>query len=280
MATNVSLWRIWFAACCSAVALAPTTAWAAAVEKAPSLVMDVFLGDKPVGSTELRIMSGKEASHYSIQAHLQDKVAKVWRSFTERAYLPFGPKGEITQYDRWIDVTGATSQAKLFNNAGQWRVAFTDSAVDGKKPKPKVADVQLKAPFVVLDERLPMLVALAAERMAGQQSFDYVRVDDATSGHLTLSSETLTDKAGQKYHRISMKGAHVDLEVLRDHGGRVLSIKGLDKWRAVTKDVKIPKDLQVAEAPPKVDEPAREPVRDAPPPDQVAPPAGESATAN
>ena len=162
MRNNVKSWRVWLAASLGAASLLPAaTAWAAAIEKTPSLVMEVFLGDKPVGETELRIMSGKEASHYSIQAHLQDKVAKVWRTFTERAYLPVGPKGEITQYDRWIDVTGATSQAKLFNNAGQWRVAFTDSAVDGKKPKPKVSDVQVKVPFVV-SFALTVMVAVPA----------------------------------------------------------------------------------------------------------------------
>ena len=263
--------RILCVACSVAVlALLPSaSAWANAIPKTPSLIMDVFLGDKAVGSCELRIMSGKESSHYSIEAKLQDKVAKVWRSFTERAYFPIGLAGEITQYDRWIDVTGATSQAKLFNNAGQWRVAFTEAAVDGKKPKPKVSDVSVKVPFVVLDERMPMLVALAAERMAGKAEFDFVRIDDATSGHLKMSSETLVDKAGQKYHRIRMVGTGVELEVLRDHAGHVLSIKGLDKWRAVTKDAKVPKDLQAAAAADKA--PASKEGAHAEPPEAPAP---------
>jgi hypothetical protein len=221
-------------------------ALAAADKLKPYIELQVFLGDKPVGTETLRRLVAKEASYYSTHSSLQDKVNKVWRSFTERSHLPLDAKGEITQYDRWIDVTGATSSAKLFNFNGQWRIATTEAAIDGKKPKPRVTDVKLKAPFVVLDERLPSLVAVAAERMAGKAEFDYVRVDDATSGRLTMSSEALQDKAGARYHRIRMKGTGVELEVLRDHAGRVLAIKGLDKWRAVAKDTKVPKDLIAA----------------------------------
>lgn len=215
----------------------------AAPPKPATAELQVFLADKPVGTEALRVTTTKEGTYYSTQAQLQDKVNKVWRSFTERSFLPIGPKGELTGYDRWIDVTGATGTTKLFNFNGQWRIAVTEAAVEGKKPKPKVTDVKLKPPFVVLDERLQSLVLVAAERMAGVKEFDYVRVDDATTGHLTLSSEKLKAKDGAEFHRIRMKGGTVDLEVLRDHAGKVVAIKGLDKWRAVAKDGKVPKDL-------------------------------------
>jgi hypothetical protein len=226
--------------------------------------LQVFLADKPVGTEALRVTTTKEGTYYSTQAQLQDKVNQVWRSFTERGYLPIGPKGEMTGYDRWIDVTGATGKTKLFNFNGQWRIAVTEAAIDGKKPKPKVVDVKLKVPFVVLDERLSSLVLVAAERMAGVKEFDYVRVDDATTGHLTLSSEKLKDKSGAEFHRIRMKGGTVDLEVLRDHAGHVVTIKGLDKWRAVAKNVKVPKDLTPAGNAP-VDKPVETPAQGEPP---------------
>jgi hypothetical protein len=236
--------------------------------------LQVFLGDKPVGTEALRVTTTKEGTYYSTQAHLQDKVNKLWRSFTERGYLPIGPKGELTGYDRWIDVTGATGTTKLFNFNGQWRIAVTEAAIDGKKPKPKVVDVKLKVPFVVLDERMQSMVLVAAERMAGVKEFDYVRVDDATTGHLTLSSEKLKSKDGAEFHRIRMKGgpapqagktqAQVDLEVLRDHAGHVVAIKGLDKWRAVAKDVKVPRDLTPAGNAP-VDKPVETPAPIEPP---------------
>ena len=53
MRNNVKSWRVWLAASLGAASLLPAaTAWAAAIEKTPSLVMEVFLGDKPVGETE------------------------------------------------------------------------------------------------------------------------------------------------------------------------------------------------------------------------------------
>ena len=232
-----------------AALLLPTAGLAAPPIAKPTLELQVFRADKAVGTELVREQATKEATYWSSSAQLQDKVNKVWRSFTERGHIPLGPKGEFDQYDRWIDVTGATSQAKLFQFNGQWRISFMDSAIDGKKPKPKVVDVKVKAPFIVLDERLPSLVAWGAERMAGKTEFDFVRVDDATTGHLLLTSERLEDKAGKIYHRLRMKGSGQDLEVLRDSGGHVLAIKGLDMWRAVAKDAKIPKDLAPAKAP-------------------------------
>lgn len=223
---------------------------AAAALKAQTLELVVFLHDKPVGTEVMRTTQGQEGVYYSTEATLQDKVRKVWRSFKQRAHLQMTLKGEVTSYDRWIDVTGATSQTKLFQFEGKWRVAVTEAAFEGKKPKPKVTEVQAQRPLVVLDERLPSLVAVAVERMAGRSEFDYVRMDNATAGHVTMTSEALVDKAGRKFHRIRLKGPSLDVSVLRDSAGKPLAIQGVDGWRAVVKDAKVPKDLTPEAAPP------------------------------
>lgn len=219
----------------------PGGASAADEPKAKGVELAVFLGDKPVGSEVFRQAKGTEANFFSSEAELQDKVGKAgWRSFKQRAALQTSPSGDVQQYDRWIVVVGATQQSKLFNFGGQWRISVADAAVDGKKPKPKVTDVKVAAPFIVLDERLPSLVVAAAERMAGKSECDYVRVDDATAGKAKVVAEQLVDAKGGKFSRLSLKSAKLDAWVLRDHAGNLLAIKGVGAWRAVVKGAKVP----------------------------------------
>ena len=210
------------------------------------------LHDKPVGTETLRIQRGAQGLYYSTQASLQDKVKKVWRSFAQRAHLPLSLHGDVTQYDRWIDVTGATSSAKLFQFQGQWRIATQEAADDGKKPKPRVQDVKLTAPFIVLDERVQALIALGADRMAkaGAAEFDFVRVDLATVGRMTLKTEHLQDKAGARWSRQVLDGGGMKLEVLRDALGHAIDVRGVDGWRAVHAKLAGPKGaLEVVAGP-------------------------------
>jgi hypothetical protein len=204
----------------------------------------LFHGDKGVGKETLRIQKGASGTYYSTQANVQDKVGKVWRAFVQRTLLPLQLDGAVQQYDRWIDVTGATLGTKLFQFQGFWRIAEQEPAEDGKKPKPKLAEVKgLQPPFVVLDERVQALVWLAGLRMAGKHSeFAYVRVDDASSGKMTLEVLDCTDKIGKTWHKWRMKGTGpgVNLEVVRNAKGEIASIDGIDPWRAVSATVKGP----------------------------------------
>ncbi len=212
----------------------------------PRLELQVFLNDKPVGTESLRSAKGAEANYFSTEAQLQDKVAKVWRGFKQRTHLQLTPGGEVQSFDRWIDVTGATQGTKLFNFNGQWRIAVTEAAVEGKKPKPKVTDVKASQPLVVLDERLPALVVVATERMADKDSFSYVRVDNATYGTLARTQEHLVDGKGARFVKTWLKGDKVAVWVLRDSNGKVVQVHGLDGWRGVAKDTKPPAGLKPA----------------------------------
>lgn len=212
----------------------------------PTLELQVFLGDKAVGSEVLRRTPGKDVSYWSTEASLQDKVAKVWRAFKQRTHLQLDARGELVEYDRWIDVTGATTQDKLFQFQGKWRISHQEPVNEqGKKPKPVVKELPVAPPFVVLDERVPALVVLAAERVAAQASCNYVRVDTGTSGQLAVTREALVNKAGARFERVRLRGDKLELEVLRDAAGKVVSVKGVDGWRAVAKDQPVPRDLQV-----------------------------------
>ncbi|MSP90962.1 MAG: hypothetical protein EXR79_04030 [Myxococcales bacterium] len=243
--------RLALAATCGL--LTATTAHAKPAQPKPEAhEWKVSLHDKPVGTETLRIQRGAQGLYYSTQASLQDKVQKVWRSFAQRAHLPLSLRGEVTQYDRWIDVTGATSSTKLFQFQGQWRVATQDAAEDGKKPKPRVQDIKLTPPFVVLDERVQALIALGADHMAkaGVAEFDFVRVDLAITGRMTLRTEHLLDQAGTKWSRQVLEGGSMKLEVLRDAHGQAVDVRGVDGWRAVHGKLPGPKGaLEVTTAP-------------------------------
>ncbi len=215
----------------------------------PRFELQVLLHNKPVGTEVLRSAKGAEANYYSSEAKLKDKVNKVWREFKQRSHLQLTIAGEVSQFDRWVDVTGATQGTKLFNLGGQWRIAVTEPAFEGKKPKPKVTDITAAQPLVVLDERLPSLVFVAIERMAGKESCDYVRIDNATFGKLALSTEHVVDGKGVKYLRHRLTGDKVDAWVLRDAEDKVLAIQGLGGWSAVVGGGKVPADLKVVEAP-------------------------------
>ncbi len=212
----------------------------------------VFLGDKSVGTEVYRSSKGTEAHFFSTEAQLQDNVGKgAWKAFKQRAAVQTAPDGPLQQYDRWIDVTGATQQSKLFNFQGKWKISVADAAVEGKRPKPKVTDVKAASPVVVFDQRLLSLVVLAAERAAGKGEVEFVRFDDGTSGKVHVNTEHLNDAKGVKFSRTTLKGDKIDAWVLRDGGGNVLAVKGMDAWRAVAKGAKVPAEgsLKPTEAP-------------------------------
>ncbi len=207
--------------------------------KPEALELQVSLNDKKVGTETLRTQSGQEGRYDSLEASLQDKVAKAWKSFQQRATLDSQADGTIKSYRRGIYVTGATITTNLFNYNGGWRVAAQADSTS----KPKVSELKLKAPFVVLDARSVALVVLAAERLAKLGDADYVRVDNATTGHLTLTTETLTAD-GKHWTRVHLKdGKNVNLEVLKSPSGQVVAVKGLEGWSGVTVGQKVPANL-------------------------------------
>ncbi len=210
--------------------------------------LQVFLGDKAVGTEVFRSTKGTEAHFHAGEAQLQDKVGKkAWKAFKQRYALQVGLDGKVIQYDRWIDVTGATQQLKLFNYQGQWRISVVEAAFEGKKPKPKVSDVAGGAPLVVVDERAPSLLVAGVDLLGSNQECHYVRVDNATTGKAAVVTEALVDAKGAKYKRVRLHGPGFDVHVLRDGTGKLLQVQGVDGWRAVAKDIKVPKDL-VADA--------------------------------
>lgn len=208
--------------------------------------LQVFLGDKPVGTETFRSTKGAEAHFHAGEAQLQDKIGKkAWKTFKQRYALQVNLEGKVTQYDRWIDVFGATQQLKLFNYQGQWRISVVDAAVEGKKPKPKVSDVAGGAPLIVVDERAPSLLAAGVDLLGTSQECHYIRVDNASTGKAAVTTEALVDGAGAKFKRVRIHGSGLDVHVLRDGAGKLLAVQGVDGWRAVVKDAKIPKDLAV-----------------------------------
>lgn len=228
--------------------LAPALAVAQDVKMAKGQELQVFLGDKPVGGEMLRSTKGAEAHFHAGEGQLQDKIGKkAWKAFKQRWALQLGLDGAVTQYDRWIDVTGATQQVKLFNYQGQWKISVVDAAFEGKKPKPKVSDVAGGQPLVVLDERAPALVAVAVDLAGAAKECHFVRVDNATSGKANLVHEALVDAKGSKFKRTRLQGPGLDVAVLRDSAGKIVQIQGIDGWRAQAKDVKLPTGL-VADA--------------------------------
>ncbi len=219
--------------------LPASLAFGAPAAKPEALELQVSLNDKKVGTETLRTQSGQEGRYDSLEASLQDKVNKVWKSFQQRATLDSQADGTIKSYRRGIYVTGATINTNLFSYNGGWRVGAQADAGS----KPKVTDLKLKPPFVVLDERSVALVVLAAEKLGKLGEADYVRVDNATTGHLTLTSETLAAD-GKHWTRLHLRdGKTVNLEVLKSPGGQVVAVKGLEGWSGVTTGQKVPGNL-------------------------------------
>lgn len=247
--------RLWAIAC----TLAPALAAAQEAKQPKGQELQVFLGDKAVGAETLRATKGAEAHFHAGEGQLQDKIGKkAWKAFKQRWALQLGLDGAVTQYDRWIDVTGATQQVKLFNYQGQWKISTVDAAFEGKKPKPKVKDVAAGQPLVVLDERAPALVAVAVDLAGAAKECHVVRIDNATTAKVNLLHEALVDAKGNKFKRTRLQGPGVDVAVLRDGAGKIVHIQGLDGWHAQAKDQKQPTGLVAdsqAPAEPKADTP-------------------------
>ena len=122
---------IWFVRLAMVLLALPATAAPAA--KAEELELQVSLNDKKVGTETLRTQSGQEGRYDSIDATLQDKVAKVWKAFQQRAALDREANGTMKGYRRGVYVKGATISTNLFAYNGNWRVGAQAEA--GSKPK-------------------------------------------------------------------------------------------------------------------------------------------------
>lgn len=207
--------------------------------KPEALELQVSLGEKKVGTETLRTQSGQEGRYDSLEATLEDKVNRVWKAFVQRATLESQADGAIKSYRRSIYVKGATIGTNLFVINGVWKVGAQSDAGG----KAKVTDLKLKTPFVVLDERSVGLVVLAAERLAKLGEADYVRVDNATTGRLMLTTQLLAGE-GKHWTRLEMRdGKSMHLEVLKNASGQVVAVKGLDGWSGVTVGQKAPANL-------------------------------------
>lgn len=270
--------RVWHTGMRQAVALltvavaTPALASAQEIKAVKGQELVVFLNDKSVGTEAFRSTKGTEAHFHAGEAQLQDKIGKnAWKTFKQRYALQVGLDGKVMQYDRWIDVTGATQQLKLFNYQGQWRISVAAAAVEGKKPKPKVSDVAGGTPLVVVDERVPSLLVAGIELLGSNQECHFIRVDNATTGTATVSTEALVDASGAKFKRVRLHGAGLDVHVLRDAGGRLVQVQGVDGWRAVAKDAKVPKGLVADAAVPAPAPPGPQPGAKAEPKPEVKP---------
>lgn len=221
---------------------------ASADSKPDGLELEVFQDGKPVGTEMVRTTKLSNTTIYSTEARVQTKDKKnVTKAFRQRGVVEVLPSGELNSYDRWIDYGGATQQLKLFKFKGEWRISLMEQASGGHKPKPKITELSGKTIQVVLDARLPSYVAVAVERIGDAQTVDYVRVDDGTTGRLTVTRESLTDGQGGQYTRTKLDNDSLHLHVLKDGKGRLLAIQGIDTWHAVVKDAKVPKGLKKAD---------------------------------
>ena len=144
--------------------------------------------------------------------------------------------------------SGATIQERVYQFGGGWKLSHQDPVNDqGKKPKPVVKDLAVKGPFVVLDARVPSLIVLAADRVAGQSAIGFVRVDNASSGQLAVARQALVAKNGDRFERVSLRADNFEVSVLRDAAGKLVSVRGVEGWRALIKDRAEPRDLQAVE---------------------------------
>ena len=111
----------------AAAIFAPAAIAAPEAAKADALTLKILHKEKPAVTSTLRTLAGKEGLYYAIEADLEGKVGKTVRTFAQRAHLALNLQGEVVKFDRWVDVTGATTQAKRFQYEGAWKVALAQT---------------------------------------------------------------------------------------------------------------------------------------------------------
>ncbi len=235
----------------------------------PLLELEVRRGKTRLGSEALRTKVFEKIVNFSTTAKLRYKG----RRFTQRTHTKLNHKDKVVQYNRWVDVKGASTRVIVFEFKRVWKLRTGDTTSGAFK----VTDLKAKSPVVLLDARSPTLVHVAIDRAAGRD-VHFVRADNATSGPLTVRVEALVDpKSGKTYKRYSLTGEGLKANLLRDSKGKTVHVQGPGEYSGWAKGFKLPARLEAAPAEPGAAPPAegKAAPTDAkvPPADAKAPPA-------
>ena len=226
--------------------------------KPPLLELEVRRGKVRLGTEVLRSQRFEKISNYSTIAKLRDKG----RRFTQRTHTKFDQADKIIQYNRWVDVKGASTREIVFAVADVWKLRSGDTT----SGKFKLTDLTAaKSPLVLLDDRSPTLVHVAIDRAAGR-SVHFARVDNGTSGALTVRVENLKAvKSGKAFKRYTLTGDKLKATLLRDDKGKTVHVNGPGPYSGWAKGFVMPARFEVAAA-----DDAAAPTPAAPAPDDAA----------
>ncbi len=208
----------------------------------PLLELEVRRGKTKLGTEALRKKVFEKIVNYSTTAKLRDKG----RRFKQRTHTKLDHQDHVVQYNRWVDVKGASTRAIVFQVKGAWKLRTGDTTQGGFKLKELVA----KAPVVLLDERSPTLVHVAIDRAAGRDTH-FVRVDNGTSGPLTVRVESLVAaKSGKTFKRYTLTGEGLKATLLRNSEGKTVHVQGPGAYTGHAKGFKMPAKFEAAAADP------------------------------
>jgi len=255
---------------CAGLLLVPDSAEARRKRKPPLLQLEVRRGKIKLGTESLRTKAFEKIVNFSTTAKLRDKG----RRFTQRTHTKFDRQDKVIQYNRWVDVKGASTRVIVFPVKDSWKLRSGDT-ISGRF---KLTDLKVESPVVLLDARSPTLVHIAVDRAAGRDTY-FVRADDRSSGRLSVQVEDLVDaKSGKSYKRYTLTGEGLKATLLRDDQGRTVHVQGPGVYSGWAKGFKLPTKLEAAktkqepskDAPGK-DQPVKKAPSEAPPPPKPAP---------
>lgn len=206
----------------------------------PLLELEVRHGKQKLGVEILRKRTFEKIVNYSTIAKIQEDG----RRFTQRTHTKLDIEDRVQQYNRWLDVKGASTRDIVFEVAGAWKLRTGDTT----SGKFAITELSVKSPIVLLDARSPTLVSVAVDRAAGRQ-VAYVRVDDKSAGPLTVRVQDVVDpKTARRYKRYLLSGKKMSATVLRDDTGHTVYVEGPGAYTGFAKGFKLPKELQAAPA--------------------------------
>lgn len=206
----------------------------------PLLELEVFKGKEKIGVEVLRKVSFEKIVNFSTIA----KVREGGRRFTQRTHTKLDHKHRVLQYNRWMDVKGASTRDIVFKIKDAWKLRSGDTT----SGKFAVTELAAKSPIVLLDTRSPTLVSVAIDRAAGR-TVSFVRVDNKTSGALTVRVEDLIDpKTSKLFKRYTLSGPDLKATALRDAQSKTVYVSGPGLYSGQAKGFKMPKELKKAPA--------------------------------
>lgn len=212
-------------------------------------------GKTRLGTELLRVKHFEKIVNFSTIAKLKDGG----RRFTQRTHTKLAQDDKILQYNRWVDVKGASTRDIVFSASGKWKLRSGDTT-SGQFKLVELSGA--KSPLVLLDERSPTLVHVAVDRAAGRE-VTFVRVDNGTSGPLTVKVEDLiAAKTGKAYKRFTLTGDKLKATLLRNDKGVTVHVAGPGPYSGWAKGFVLPARLSAA---PASAAPAAPPSPDAPP---------------